>query len=142
MTIRLTAAIVIATQCFVACAVAQTPAATPAPSASLRPPPDAPPVKENPPGSYAVTIESDPGLPTHTIYRPADLASFVGGKKLPIISWGNGACANAGTLFKVFLSDPKMRPCPHLRPALARIPERRLRRMPQRPRVHRQFRRR
>jgi dienelactone hydrolase len=105
MTIRLTAAIVIATQCFVACAVAQTPSATPAPSASLRPPPDAPPVKENPPGSYAVTIESDPGLPTHTIYRPADLASFVGGTKLPIISWGNGACANAGTLFKVFLTQ-------------------------------------
>jgi dienelactone hydrolase len=92
------------------CAHAQTPAdtsatATRAPSASLVPPPDAPPIKNNPPGPYEVVIESDPALPTHTIYRPADLSSFKGKQALPIISWGNGACANAGTLFKVFLTQ-------------------------------------
>jgi dienelactone hydrolase len=83
---------------------AQTPAQV-APSASLRPPVDAPPVRDNPPGPYAVTVESDPALPTHTVYRPVDLAPFTGGTKLPIVSWGNGACANAGTLFKVFLTQ-------------------------------------
>src|SRR5262245_13549461 len=75
------------------------------PSASLRPPADAPPAKDNPPGPYAVAMESDPTLPTHTIYRPSDLTAFTGKKRLPIVSWGNGACANVGTLFKVFLTQ-------------------------------------
>ncbi len=96
-----------------AMAQAQTPpasaeapaAATRAPTASLAPPPDAPPIKENPAGRYEVTIEADPSLPTHTIYRPADLSSFKGKTALPIVSWGNGACANVGTLFKVFLTQ-------------------------------------
>jgi dienelactone hydrolase len=102
-----------ATSCFALSAQAQTTSQTPtetatptrAPSASLVPPPDAPPPKNNPPGPYLVTIESDPSLPTHTIYRPTDLSSFKGKKALPIISWGNGACANAGTLFQVFLTQ-------------------------------------
>lgn len=75
------------------------------PSASLAAPSNAPPIKENPAGPYAVTMESDPSLPTHTIYRPTDLSSFTGKKQLPIVSWGNGACANVGTLFKVFLTQ-------------------------------------
>jgi dienelactone hydrolase len=80
-------------------------AAPRSPSASLLPPPDAPPVRENPPGPHAVSVESDPGLPTHTLYRPSDLTPFQGDRKLPIVSWGNGACWNAGTLFKVFLTQ-------------------------------------
>ncbi|HTE39935.1 MAG TPA: hypothetical protein VK629_03845 [Steroidobacteraceae bacterium] len=75
------------------------------PSVSLQPPPNAPPIKENPAGPYAVTVEADPSLPTHTIYRPTDLKPFSGTKSLPIVSWGNGACANAGTLFQVFLTQ-------------------------------------
>jgi hypothetical protein len=51
-----------------------------------------------------VTIESEDNLPTHTVYRPANLAPFTGSKALPIISWGNGACSNAGLAFKDFLS--------------------------------------
>jgi hypothetical protein len=76
-----------------------------APSTSLQAPPNAPPPKENPVGPYAVTVETDPGLPTHTIYRPSDLKPFTGSKRLPIVSWGNGACANAGTIFQVFLTQ-------------------------------------
>jgi dienelactone hydrolase len=83
----------------------QTPPANARPTASLAVPPDAPPPKNNPPGPYAVTVESDPGLPTHTIYRPTDLAPFKNGNALPIVSWGNGACANAGRLFEVFLTQ-------------------------------------
>jgi len=92
---------VLLTELLIVCALAyaQTP------SANLAPPPNAPPVKDNPPGPYEVAIDADPGLPTHTIYRPADLKSFTGSKRLPMVSWGNGACSNAGLLFKVFLTQ-------------------------------------
>jgi dienelactone hydrolase len=33
-------------------------------------------------------------LPTHTIFRPADLKPFDKKNPLPILVWGNGACAN------------------------------------------------
>jgi dienelactone hydrolase len=87
---------------FVSTAIAQQP---PVPSTSLQAPPDAPPIKNNPPGPFAVTVEANPGLPTHTIYRPSDLSQFGAKKALPIVSWGNGACANTGTLFQVFLTQ-------------------------------------
>ncbi len=73
-------------------------------TASLVPPPDAPPVKAAPPGPYAVAVEANPSLPTHTIYRPANLEPFTGSKRLPIVAWGNGACSNAGLLFETFLT--------------------------------------
>lgn len=75
------------------------------PGVALTPPPDAPPVRETPPGPYEVVVEANASLPTHTIYRPKDLAPFRGESALPIVSWGNGACANAGTLFRVFLTQ-------------------------------------
>jgi dienelactone hydrolase len=86
-------------------AAQDTPASSPRPALSLAPPPDAPPTRNNPPGPYPVVVEANPGLPTHTIYRPADLAPFKGKTALPIVSWGNGACANVGTLFEVFLKQ-------------------------------------
>lgn len=75
------------------------------PSVSLAAPPDAPPARATAPGPHEVVLESDPTLPTHTIYRPRDLASFHGKSALPIVSWGNGACANAGLAFQVFLTQ-------------------------------------
>jgi hypothetical protein len=72
---------------------------------SLVPPPDAPPPHPTPPGPYPVTIEANPGLATHTIYRPSNLARFKSAKRLPIIAWGNGACSNAGLLFQTFLTE-------------------------------------
>jgi hypothetical protein len=83
----------------------ETPATNRLPGLTLAPPPDAPPAKNTPPGPYEVLVEANAGLPTHTIYRPTDLAPFTGKKTLPIVSWGNGACANAGTLFEVFLKQ-------------------------------------
>jgi dienelactone hydrolase len=53
-------------------------------------------------GPYRALMEAAPGLPTHTLYHPADSAA---GGKLPIVAWGNGACANAGNSFRWFLSD-------------------------------------
>jgi dienelactone hydrolase len=55
-------------------------------------------------GPLKTVIESNPGLPDHTIYRPADLnAPGVG--QLPVVAFGNGACAAAGGLFRNFLSE-------------------------------------
>jgi hypothetical protein len=53
-------------------------------------------------GPHRAVLEIDPGLPTHTLYHPADLAAA---GALPVILWGNGACANAGDRFRWFLSD-------------------------------------
>ncbi|MFC3077396.1 alpha/beta hydrolase family protein [Phenylobacterium terrae] len=84
-------------------AMAQQPPS--APSASLAVPADAPPPKSTPPGPHKVAIEADPGLMTHTVYRPADLSAFTGDDRLPIVAWGNGACSNAGLLFANFLTQ-------------------------------------
>lgn len=55
-------------------------------------------------GPYPATIETDPGLPDHVIYRPADLSPFTGGK-LPILVWGNGACIDDGTAHRLHLAE-------------------------------------
>ena len=65
---------------------------------------DAAPVPATTPAierSYPTIVEGDPGLATHTIYRPADLDAVAG--TLPIVAWGNGGCLNAGRAFRVFL---------------------------------------
>lgn len=51
-----------------------------------------------PSGPYRVSVESDPGLPTHTVWRPAQL----GGTKHPILAWGMGGCAKDSTGNGVF----------------------------------------
>ena len=81
------------------------PGTAPAASASLTAPPDAPPVHPVARGPLAVTVEANPSLMSHTIYRPTDLAPFGSAQKLPIVAWGNGACSNAGLLFANFLTQ-------------------------------------
>jgi hypothetical protein len=49
-------------------------------------------------GPHQVTVETDPGLPKFTIFRPKDLGP---GKKYPIIAWGQGGCSTNG------LSNPE-----------------------------------
>ena len=90
----------------VAAAMAQTPQATPSavrPSATSRAvEPPGPPI---PLGPYAeVTIDAAEGLPTHTVYRPTDLAAFPAKDTLPIVVWGNGACRLDGLMFQRFLT--------------------------------------
>src|ERR1035441_7906925 len=46
-------------------------------------------------GPYKALMASDSTLPTHTVFRPQDLSLFGKKSKLPIIAWGNGACANS-----------------------------------------------
>ncbi len=55
-------------------------------------------------GPFPALMEQDPGLPTHTVYRPKDLTKLQG-QKLPIIAWGNGACANNGASFRNYLTE-------------------------------------
>jgi hypothetical protein len=43
-------------------------------------------------GPYRAIMEVLPGLPTHTVYRPFELSAP---GRLPVVVWGNGACANA-----------------------------------------------
>lgn len=47
-----------------------------------------------------VTIAAAAGLPTHTVYHPADLSRFSPQEPLPILVWGNGACRNDGRRFE------------------------------------------
>lgn len=56
-------------------------------------------------GQYSAIMEKDPTLPTHTIFRPQDLSVFGDNEKLPIIAWGNGACANSPWEHVNFLSE-------------------------------------
>jgi hypothetical protein len=68
------------------------------------PPPYVTPETPQGSGKFGAVMEVDPGLATHTVYRPADLARL-GQEKLPIIAWGNGACVNVGNRFRYFLSE-------------------------------------
>ena len=55
-------------------------------------------------GPYPALVEIDGSLPGHVIYRPADLTPF-GGGKLPVVIWGNGACADDGTAHRFHLAQ-------------------------------------
>ncbi len=52
-------------------------------------------VEEGGTGDYSAIMLSDESLATHTLFRPNDLSAFGKKNKLPIIAWGNGACANS-----------------------------------------------
>jgi hypothetical protein len=56
-------------------------------------------------GPYKAIMLSEKTLPTHTVFRPNDISAFGGNNKLPIIAWGNGACANSPWEHVNFLSE-------------------------------------
>ena len=56
-------------------------------------------------GAYSAIMYTDSSLLTHTIFRPKDLSVFGVKTKLPIIAWGNGACANSPWEHINFLSE-------------------------------------
>ena len=56
-------------------------------------------------GAYSAVMYTDSSLTTHTIFRPKDLTVFGKKSKLPIIVWGNGACANSPWEHINFLSE-------------------------------------
>ncbi|RDV11467.1 alpha/beta hydrolase [Pontibacter diazotrophicus] len=56
-------------------------------------------------GPYSAIMLTEGTLPTHTVFRPEDLSAFGKKNKLPIIAWGNGACANSPWEHVNFLSE-------------------------------------
>src|SRR4051812_30111276 len=56
-------------------------------------------------GKYKAVMVSDGSLPTHTVFRPKDLGAFGAKGRLPIVVWGNGACANSPWEHVNFLSE-------------------------------------
>lgn len=54
-------------------------------------------------GPFAATRVEEKSLPTHTIYRPANMADVKA--KLPIVSFGNGGCRNTSIEFIAFLAE-------------------------------------
>jgi hypothetical protein len=56
-------------------------------------------------GPYKAVMASDKTLPTHTVFRPKDLSALGHKIKLPIVAWGNGACANSAWEHVNFLSE-------------------------------------
>lgn len=56
-------------------------------------------------GDYSAIMMADPDLSTHTIFRPEDLEAFGKDKKLPVITWGNGACYNSPWEHYRFLNE-------------------------------------
>lgn len=86
-------------------AQAQTPPRPPPVDFPQAPPPPyvAPDVPQGS-GAFPAVMRVEPGLPTHTVYRPADLAAL-GARKLPVVAWGNGACIAVGNRFRYFLSE-------------------------------------
>ncbi len=65
-----------------------------------------PPIAPTGPGTgpFAAISEVDPGLPTHTIFRPEKLETL-GSIRLPVIAWANGGCANSPRGFEPFLAE-------------------------------------
>jgi len=56
-------------------------------------------------GPYHAVMVSENSLPTHTVFRPSDITTAAKKNKLPIIVWGNGACANSPGGHINFLSE-------------------------------------
>ncbi len=56
-------------------------------------------------GPYKAIALQEASLATHTVFRPQDLSPFGNNRKLPIIAWGNGACANSPWEHVNFLSE-------------------------------------
>ena len=56
-------------------------------------------------GPYQALMTSNVSLPNHTVFRPKDLGALGDKLKLPIVVWGNGACANSPWEHVNFLSE-------------------------------------
>src|SRR5690606_14322403 len=56
-------------------------------------------------GPYSAVMLTEESLPTHTVFRPENLSVFDDSRRLPVIAWGNGACANSPWEHVNFLSE-------------------------------------
>ena len=56
-------------------------------------------------GPYKAVMKEEPSLAEHTLFVPKNLKPFGPQKKLPVLVWGNGACANSPWEHKNFLNE-------------------------------------
>ena len=56
-------------------------------------------------GPYKAVMKEEPTLVEHTVFVPKNLKPFGPQKLLPVLVWGNGACANSPWEHKNFLSE-------------------------------------
>ena len=56
-------------------------------------------------GAYKAIMKEETTLPEHTVFVPQDLSVFGGKKLLPVLVWGNGACANSPWEHMNFLNE-------------------------------------
>lgn len=56
-------------------------------------------------GVYKAIMKEESTLPEHTIFVPQDLTQFNSNKLLPVLVWGNGACANSPFEHMNFLNE-------------------------------------
>ena len=56
-------------------------------------------------GPYKVVMTEVAGLAEHTVFTPQDLSAFSAEKPLPVLVWGNGACANSPWEHMNFLNE-------------------------------------
>ncbi len=52
-------------------------------------------IEEGGTGVYKAVMKEEPTLKEHTVFVPQDLSVFGVKKQLPVLVWGNGACANS-----------------------------------------------
>ncbi len=56
-------------------------------------------------GAYKAIMKEEPTLKEHTVIVPQSLAPFGADRKLPVLVWGNGACANSPFEHVNFLNE-------------------------------------
>ena len=62
-------------------------------------------VEEGGSGPYKAVMKTEPTLQAHTIFVPQDLTPFNEKNPLPVLVWGNGACANSPFEHVNFLNE-------------------------------------
>ena len=62
-------------------------------------------IEEGGTGAYKAIMTEVEGLAEHTVFVPQDLSPFSAEKPLPVLVWGNGACANSPLEHMNFLNE-------------------------------------
>ncbi len=62
-------------------------------------------IEEGGTGAYKAILKEEATLPEHTLFVPQDLSAFSQKKPLPVLVWGNGACANSPFEHMNFLNE-------------------------------------
>ena len=62
-------------------------------------------IEEGGTGAFKTVMKEEATLPEHTVFVPQDLKPFNAQKPLPVLVWGNGACANSPWEHMNFLNE-------------------------------------